>query len=102
MTTWQSLLEEKAHLEKLIRNYEVEVSDEVYADLLNSIYGKVSICGMDFNAGDALLELDPTAFRCGKLDYADTLDKEEDEDYQALLDELAEVEEELAAEVAHV
>lgn len=51
--------------EKLIeRNH-----DEIYAELLDEIYGEVSICGLTYSAGYALRECDPVAFRCGLHDY---------------------------------
>lgn len=44
-------------------------SDErKYADYLNELYGTVDIAGVEFQAGDALYELDPTAFRVGMAD----------------------------------
>ncbi len=47
---------------------EHEITDEEYIEELNEIYGEVEICGMTFDAGRALKELDPTAFDCGKSD----------------------------------
>ena len=47
---------------------EVEIQEEEYEDLLNSIYGEVNVCEMVFDAGHALRKLDPTAFRCGLND----------------------------------
>jgi hypothetical protein len=51
------------------QNYEeVELTEQEYEDMLDEIYGEVQICGMTFNSGRALRELDPTAFRCGMAD----------------------------------
>jgi hypothetical protein len=36
---------------------------ERFEDSLNEIYPAVSVCGYDYDAGRALRELDPTAFR---------------------------------------
>lgn len=53
---------------------EKEISDSDYRDYLNETFGDVEICGMTFNSGRALEELDPTAFRCGKVDFEDTIE----------------------------
>lgn len=45
-----------------------EIEESEYADRLTDIYGTVSICGMTFDAGYALQELDPVAFRCYMAD----------------------------------
>lgn len=54
------------------------MTDEQYEEALNEMYGEVSICGMTFNAGHALKELDPIAFNCGKADYEDANGDNED------------------------
>lgn len=50
-----------------------EISEKAYIEVLNDIYGTVEICGTTFDSGYVLKELDPIAFRCGKVDYEDTL-----------------------------
>lgn len=57
-------------------NGEVTMDDSQYVDTLNDIYGDVEICGQSFGQGDALLELDPTAFRMGKGEEEDRLQRE--------------------------
>jgi hypothetical protein len=57
------------------REIEQEISEEDYIQVLNDTYGTVEICGQTFDSGYALKELDPTAFRCGKVDYEDTLER---------------------------
>lgn len=52
---------------------EVEVTESEYEDVLDEIYGDVEICGMRYSSGRALRDLDPVAFRCGKIDYEDSL-----------------------------
>jgi hypothetical protein len=47
---------------------EHEITDQEYEDELNNVYGEVEICGMTFDSGRALHELDPIAFRCGQSD----------------------------------
>lgn len=56
---------------------ERELDDKEYEEVLNKLYGTVEICGMTFDSGYALRELDPTAFRCEKVDYEDGLETEE-------------------------
>lgn len=48
--------------------YEKEKSENDYEQYLNDAFGTVEICGMTFDQGTALKELDPTAFRCGMSD----------------------------------
>lgn len=45
-----------------------ETTEEEYEEQLNDIFGTVEICGMTFDSGRALKELDPTAFRVGMSD----------------------------------
>lgn len=59
-----------------IRETRETYTEDDYRDMLNENYGDVEICGMTFSSGDALEELDPTAFRCGFADY-----QEEEEVY---------------------
>ncbi len=51
-----------------IRDYDAE---EQYQDVLDEIYEPVNVCGYDYDAGRALRQLDPIAFRTGMLDYFD-------------------------------
>jgi hypothetical protein len=44
---------------------EIEMTEEEYEELLNSIYEPVSVCGYMHDQGSLLLEIDPIAFRCG-------------------------------------
>jgi len=55
---------------------EVELTDEEWCEILNEIWGEVSVCGMTFGQGDLLQDADPTAFRCGKGDYESELTSE--------------------------
>jgi hypothetical protein len=45
----------------------------LYADMLDECYPDCEIAGMSFTTSRALKELDPTAFRCGEVDYIDSL-----------------------------
>ena len=40
-----------------------------YLEMLNDCYEPVKICGYEYAQGDALLAIDPVAFRCGLADY---------------------------------
>lgn len=48
-------------------------TEELYANMLDDCYGEVKIAGHSFSTSRALKELDPTAFRCGEVDYIDSL-----------------------------
>lgn len=45
--------------------------DKLYREYLNEAYDLVNICGLEYQAGDALFEVDPTAYRCGFSDWLD-------------------------------
>ena len=45
--------------------------EEAYEEMLTDVYGDVTICGYNYDAGYALKEIDPTAYRCGMNDFAD-------------------------------
>lgn len=46
----------------------VACNEDAYEDYITQIYGKIKICGISFNSGYILRELDATAFRCGMCD----------------------------------
>jgi len=48
--------------------YEKEIDEKGFEDTLNEIYEPVDICGMTFDQGRILRELDPIAFRCAMAD----------------------------------
>lgn len=52
---------------------------EMYREFINEIEPEVTICGCTFQPATILEELDPVAFRCGYLDYANGLDIDTDE-----------------------
>ena len=58
-------------IEKLLLPEKIEkelYTEDSFLDMLNDSYGEVDICGMKFNSGDALKELDPIAFQCALND----------------------------------
>lgn len=46
-----------------------ENHEQQFVDLLDDIYGDVSICGLSYSAGYAFREVDPVAFQCGLADH---------------------------------
>ena len=43
--------------------------EDMYEEQLNECYETVSICGMNYDQGHALRQLDPIAFRCAVSDW---------------------------------
>lgn len=58
---------------------EVTLSDDEYVEILNDIYGEVSVCGYMYSSGNILIDQDPCAFRCGKADYESGIQTELEE-----------------------
>lgn len=58
---------------------EVTLSESEYVDILNEIYGEVSVCGHSYGSGDILQDQDPVAFRCGKSDHESHIQTELEE-----------------------
>lgn len=75
-----------------MENYEVSRSEDDYEAYINEVCEEVEVCGYTYEAGYALKNLDPTAFRCGMVDWIDSLDKEDEEDYQELQEQAEELE----------
>lgn len=78
-----------------IENYEVDPYDfeEQYCDLLDEC-GPVKIGNLEYDSSHVLREVDPIAYRCGLIDYADSIELDEIQEYRELLEELEELEEE--------
>ncbi len=79
-----------------LKNFEIDPDDfeTEFDDLLNES-GPVRIAGLEFDQAYALKELDPTAYRCGLLDYIDSIDKSEVEEYKNLESEIEDLESEI-------
>ena len=92
-----ALKKQIAELEDKIDNFEIDEDkhDDKYDEWLDEIYGEIMIGNISFLPSRILKELDPIAYRCGFSDYIDSLDIEDDEEYQELQTELEEVKEEL-------
>jgi len=88
---------EIAAKEKEIDNFEFDPDDyeESYKEALDS-EGPVNVAGMQFDASRIIEELDPTAYRCGLVDYVDSMDNEADPKFQDLVGELETLTDELA------
>ena len=52
----------------MVNAQEVEVNEDDYEEELNELYGPVNVCGIEFDSGRILRELDPIAFNCGIAD----------------------------------
>jgi chromosome segregation ATPase len=95
-TRIEQLKETIEQKEEEIENFELDPDnyEEEYIEMLDS-EGTITAGGIDFDPSRVLKELDPTAFYCGLNDWIDSLDKEDDENYKELLEELERLEEEL-------
>jgi predicted ribosome quality control (RQC) complex YloA/Tae2 family protein len=48
-------------------------TEDMYRSMLEECYGDIEVAGLTFSAARIVEELDPTAFRCGMVDYIDSL-----------------------------
>lgn len=58
---------------------QVDISNDQYMEMLDDVYGEVTICGMTYSAGAALEACDPVAFRCGLGDHESEIQAELEE-----------------------
>ena len=79
-----------------IETFEYSCSDDEYDEFLDEVYGDVEICGMNYSSSQALKELDPIAYNCGKGDYESNYDLDYCEEYNDLKDELESLEDQLS------
>lgn len=70
-------------------DYEIDpdLVEDNYKDCLNEMYELPN--GWDYS--DVLERMDPTMYRCGLNDYADSFEKEEFQDYKELQEEFEEL-----------
>lgn len=75
-------------LKELLKDKELTYNEvkENYCDVLDSTYESVNICGLEYLPSYALKEVDPTAFRCGLLDFIDAEFVELDDKYYLKVD----------------
>jgi len=92
----EELREEIQEVKAEMANFEMDPYEyeDQYCEALDE-EGPVVVVGMSYDPSHILREVDPTAYRCGLLDYVDSLDKEDDEEYQELEERLEELEDEL-------
>lgn len=55
--------------ETIVNDYELE---SAYDEMLNDVYGVVNVAGYEYEAARVLKEIDPTAYRCGFIDWSDS------------------------------
>ena len=96
MTRIEELQNEIADLEKEIDRFELDTDDyeDLYDELLNE-QGPVNIGGLTFAPADIVKEMDPTAYRCGLLDFVDNMELEDSEEYREMVERLEELQDEL-------
>ena len=88
----QVKIEEK---QKELDSFEVSRDEDDYEECLNDSCGTVYVCGVTFDAGYALRNLDPTAFRIGMGEWVNSLDPSDEDGYKDLEYELEELTNEL-------
>lgn len=77
-----------------LQNFELDVDayEEEYKDMLDDM-GDIEIGNLHYMASYTLKSVDPTAYRCGLIDYVDGLNVSDDIDYKELEEELEALEE---------
>jgi hypothetical protein len=94
----------EAELEKQVKeNLKPIDLEELYRDMIDEYEPVVKVAGLSFTPSRIIEELDPTAFRCGVNDYADsligeTLSEEIDGEYYNL-DEVNDIRDEIESEL---
>ncbi len=89
-------------LESYKDNYDPDDDEfeEMYDDMIRETCDTVTIVGLTFDPARIIREMDPTAYRCGKVDYLDSLELDEVPGYDDFKDnveeEIAELEELIA------
>jgi len=88
--------EELAELRDDLDRFELNVDDyeENFNESLDEA-GPVTVAGMEYDPSHVLKHVDPTAWRCMLVDYVDSLDVEDSEEYQAIEEKIEAIEEEI-------
>lgn len=70
-------------------NNDLEWWEEKYAEFLDECMGPIIVAGLEYDHSKVARAVDPIAFRCGALDYADAegWDTDRDEGDQGAPDE---------------
>ena len=92
----EQLTKDIQDLEECINNFELDPYDyeDSYCEMQNE-QGMVEIGYLTFEPAEIVRELDPTAYRCGLIDYVDSIDVSDSPDYQDLEEELEDLQSEL-------
>jgi hypothetical protein len=94
----------EAELEKRVKEELKPIDlEELYRDMIDECEPVVKVGGLSFTPSRIIEELDPTAFRCGVNDYADsligeTISEEIDGEYYNL-DEVNDIRDEIESEL---
>ena len=59
------------------QHYSEQDMVDQFEEMLDDVYGTVSVAGMEYGTARALKEIDPIAYRCWMLDYIDGAEVEE-------------------------
>lgn len=51
-------------------------AEMMYDEMLREVYEPVKVCGFTYEVDQVLKAVDPTAYRCGLLDYIDSLERD--------------------------
>ena len=70
------------------------IDEEEYDQMLDDCYPPCEIGNMTFEPSDVLKECDPTAYRCGMVDYADSRREDFEDDVRDLIESMIESDEE--------
>ena len=83
--------------QKELDNFEIDPyeHEEEYCESIDEM-GEVFIGSLTYQASMVLKEVDPTAYRCGLVDFVDSLDVSDDPAYKELEEELETLEDELS------
>ena len=85
----------KAKLEELIAKRDaIEIDPDDYIDEYEECYdadGDITIGTLTFTPSAIVRELDPTAYRCGLVDYVDSLSVEDTPEYKKVQDQIDEL-----------
>lgn len=76
-----------------------EIDPDAYEDSYREYLdeqGTVEIGTLKYDVSRVLQAVDPVAYRCGLLDYVDSIDKEDDPGYKEIAEEVENLEDELS------
>lgn len=58
-------------------DFDNDVIDQ-YDDMLNECYEPVQVGGLTFDPADVIYNCDPIAYRCGLIDYIDSIEEDDE------------------------